>query len=136
MKSHILYITILSIALFTSCENEKLQEVIETNVNQIESRATYDNYVEWDNTTTINYKYGSEAIKTLTVPWAPGQAQAAGIPSDWFDSNIESSNPKQRIYSRANGWELVYSNLLTSDQNRKYFALYNKGTHSHSDIVL
>ena len=128
MKSHILYITILSIALFTSCENEKLQEVIETNVNQIESRATYDNYVEWDNTTTINYKYGSEAIKTLTVPWAPGQAQAAGIPSDWFDSNIESSNPKQRIYSRANGWELVYSNLLISDQNRKYFALYNKYT--------
>ena len=128
MKSHILYITILSIALFTSCEDGKLQEVIETNVNQIESRATYDNYVEWDNTSTINYKYGSEAIKTLTVPWAPGQAQAAGIPSDWFDSNIESSNPKQRIYSRANGWEMVYSNLLTSDQNRKYFALYNKYT--------
>lgn len=128
MKSYKLYFTILSIALFASCQDENLQEIIPTTTNLVESRAVYDNYVEWDNTSTLNYKYGSDVIKTFTVPWAAGQAQSAGVPSDWFDSNLNSSNPKQRIYSHANGWEMVYSNLLTSDQNRKYFALYNKYT--------
>lgn len=127
MRNYKLYITVLGVALFASCE-DKLQEIITTNVSQIKSRAVYDNYVEWDNTSTINYKYGNETTKTFTVPWAAGQAQSAGIPSDWFDSNLDSSNPKQRMYSHENGWEMVYSNLLTSDQNRKYFALYNKYT--------
>ena len=128
MKSYKYYITLLSIVSLFSCQDEYLQEIIPTTTDLVESRAVYDNYVEWDNTSTLNYKYGSEVIKTLTVPWAAGQAQSAGLPSDWFDSNLNSSNPKQRIYSHANGWEMVYSNLLTSDQNRKYFALYNKYT--------
>ena len=75
MKSYKYYITLLSIVSLFSCQDEYLQEIIPTTTDLVESRAVYDNYVEWDNTSTLNYKYGSEVIKTLTVPWAAGQAR-------------------------------------------------------------
>jgi hypothetical protein len=37
-------------------------------------------------------------------------------------------DPKKRTYSQANGWEMVYSNLLEMGASNKYFALYNKYT--------
>lgn len=128
MKSYKLYFAILSIALFASCHDENLQEIHPPDIEQLESRAIYDDYMEWDNTYNLNYKYQSNAIQTLTVPWAGGQSHAAGIPEEWTDSNLDHTDPKQRLYSRENGWELIYNNLLKHDQGNKYFALYNKYT--------
>lgn len=116
---------------FASCQEDS--DLLKTKLNNtfIDSRALYDNgYVKWDSTYYLNYKYGSNNLITnsLPVPWASGHSHALGIPDDWFDRNLMNPDPKKRTYSQANGWEMVYSNLLEMGASNKYFALYNKYT--------
>lgn len=127
-RQHIWVILLVSIGW--SCQNEDINVNL-PETESIESRALYDNgYVEWDNTYYLNYKYGSDNLETnkLPVPWASGSSHSLGIPEDWIDRNLTNSDPNKRIYSHANGWEMVYSNLLEIGASNKYFALYNKYT--------
>ena len=127
-RHHIWIISLVSIGW--SCQNEEIN-INPPKTESIESRALYDNgYVEWDNTYYLNYKYGSDNLETnkLPLPWASGSSHSMGIPDDWFDRNLTNSDPSKRAYSHANGWEMVYSNLLEKGASNKYFALYNKYT--------
>lgn len=47
-----------------------------------------------------------------------------GIPGNWIDHHPNGES----LYSRNRGWEMVYSNLGSIGQMKKYFALYNKFT--------
>ena len=129
---HLAIFLLLSLVFFSCQENE-----LDCDVQNIESgesgesRALYDNgYVEWDNTYYLSYKSDNDDLKTdlLPVPWASGSSHSMGIPDDWFDRNLTDPDPPKRAYSHANGWEMVYSNLLEKGASNKYFALYNKYT--------
>lgn len=94
------------------------------------TRASYDSgYFRWDSVDHLVYKLDTDDIKdNLVVPWMPGSTTSIGIPSDWIDLNYQNPDPNQRKYSEANGWRLVYSNLLFKGPHDKYFVLYNKYT--------
>lgn len=119
-------IVLFSFLLF-GCEDAGLMEQ-ELSNEVILTKAAYDSgYVEWDNVDHLTYKLGSDVVKDdLSVPWEPGSANAVGVPKDWVDDNLRNADAEKRAYSKANGWELVYSNLLDKAQRNKYFALYNK----------
>lgn len=121
----------LILAIFTtvSCQDESSLFQTELQNAEMDSRAIYDNgYVEWDNVTGLSYKLNSDEIKTLSLPWEAGNGHNSGIPPSWYDYNLRDTNPINRYYSQANGWRLVYSNLLDKTQSNKYFALYNRYT--------
>lgn len=96
----------------------------------LSTRASYDSgYFRWDSVDHLVYKLDTDDIKdNLVVPWMPGSTTSIGIPSDWIDLNYQNPDPNQRKYSEANGWRLVYSNLLFKGPNDKYFMLYNRYT--------
>lgn len=120
------FILLLAIGLF-SCTNES--EPLNLIDNQsVMTKAPFNNaYFEWDNVSSLTCSYDSK-IKLLPLPWAPGTAQAIGIPESWIDQNLENPDPLKRAYSRENGWVLAYSNLNETTEANKYFALYNKYT--------
>ena len=130
MNKKILIIAPLFMGILSSCQQDDMEQmVVKPTINDATTRALYDQgYVEWDNTLYLTYKYGSNIEKKLPIPWAVGNSQAEGIPNEWLDAYAENSNASLRAYSHANGWEMVYSNLLDPTQKNKYFALYNKYT--------
>lgn len=109
----------------TGCTDEIVQPKRE---NQLLSRAPYDyNYVEWDNVESLNAAYNGE--NPLKLPWASGSsASGSGVPSSWIDRQLRDPNPKNRAYSRENGWVMAFHNLRDNLEKRKYFGLYNKHT--------
>lgn len=120
---------ILAIFTIVSCQDESSLLQTELQNAEIDSRGIYDSgYVEWDNVTGLSYKLNSDEIQILSLPWEAGNAQNSGIPTSWYDYNLRDTNPINRYYSQANGWRLVYSNLLDKTQSNKYFALYNRYT--------
>ena len=122
---------ILLLATFAmlSCQDDSNLLQAELQNEEMDSRAIYDSgYVEWDNVTGLSYKLDSDEIKTLSLPWEAGNGHNSGIPTSWYDYNLRDSNPVNRYYSQANGWRLVYCNLLDKTQSNKYFALYNRYT--------
>lgn len=120
---------ILAIFIMVSCQDDSNLFQTELQNAEMDSRAIYDNgYVEWDNVTGLSYKLNSDEIKTLSLPWEAGNGHNSGIPPSWYDYNLRDTNPINRYYSQANGWRLVYSNLLDKTQSNKYFALYNRYT--------
>lgn len=125
-KRSLVGIVLISFLLF-GCEDSALLEPQPPN-DAILTKAAYDSgYVEWDNVDHLTYKLGSDVVKDdLSIPWEPGSANAVGIPKDWVDDNLRNADSGKRAYSKANGWELVYCNLLDKAQRNKYFALYNK----------
>ena len=132
MQNREIHVTIFLLfsLVFFSCQENDLDCDVQ-NIESGESRALYDNgYVEWDNTYYLSYKLDNDDLKTdlLPVPWASGSSHSMGIPDDWFDRNLTDSDSSKRAYSHANGWEMVYSNLLEKGASNKYFALYNKYT--------
>lgn len=130
MKTKNLLLISICCILFSACKGDEIVDAINLTKGRIETKAAYDNgYFEWDNVLSFTYKLSSDVIKDdLSIPWEPGSANAVGIPKDWVDDNLRNSDPKQRAYSKDNGWELVYSNLFDKAQRNKYFALYNKYT--------
>lgn len=128
MKKHLLFLLVA--ISFASCQDDTIMVQSELQSSEIDSRAAYDSgYVEWDNVDNLAYKNGSDAIQYgLPLPWEPGSSASSGIPGDWIDQNLRDPNPLNRYYSQANGWIMVYNNLLEHEQGNKYFALYNKNT--------
>lgn len=116
---------LVAATVITGCSDEMVQPTQEP---QLLSRAPYDyNYVEWDNVTELKIAYKGE--DALTLPWEPGTSQGGGgIPGAWVDEQLRDSNPKNRAYSRENGWVMAFHNLMSNNENRKYFGLYNKHT--------
>ena len=130
MNKRILIIAALFMGILSSCQQDDMEQMVnKPNTNDTATRALYDQgYVEWDNTLYLTYKYGSDIEKKLPIPWAANNSQTKGIPNEWLDANAENPNASLRAYSHANGWEMVYCNLLDPSQRNKYFALYNKYT--------
>ena len=127
MKKHLFFLLVA--ISFASCQDDTIMVQSELQSSEIDSRAIYDSgYVEWDNVNGLSYKLDTDEIKTLSLPWEAGNAHNSGIPTSWYDYNLRDANPINRYYSQANGWRLVYSNLLDKTQSHKYFAIYNRYT--------
>lgn len=118
-------VTLAAITAMTGCSDEIIQPAQE---HQLLSRAPYDyNYVEWDNVTQLNAAYNGEY--PLKLPWESGSTQGgSGIPESWIDRKLRDPSPKNRAYSRENGWVMAFHNLRDNLEKRKYFGLYNKHT--------
>lgn len=111
-----------------SCHDEEIYIDEDYVFDEEITTRTYDDALEWDGVTTLPYKSGNTS-GNLIVPWAPGSTHSMGIPTEWIQLDLyQSPSAENRIFSRYNGWELVYSNLSDSEQSNKYFALYNKYT--------
>lgn len=114
-----LILLLAAFAMF-SCQDDSNLLQAELQNEEMDSRAIYDSgYVEWDNVTGLSYKLNSDEIKTLSLPWEAGNGHNSGIPTSWYDYNLRDSNPVNRYYSQANGWRLVYCNLLDKTQSNK-----------------
>lgn len=114
----------------TSCSDEMVQPQTKSSAGELLSRGAYDYpAVEWDNVDKIAVACNLiPSVTELPVPWDGGQSGNDGIPEDWLDGNRRNSDPKQRAYSRQNGWDMVCHNLSDPTQPGKYFGLYNKYT--------
>lgn len=128
MKKHLFFLLVT--LAFIGCQDDSNLLQTEQQSSDVDSRAVYDSgYVEWDNVENLAYKNNSNVIQYgLPLPWEPGTSASSGIPDDWIDQNLRNPNPLNRYYSQANGWIMVYNNLLVQGQSNKYFALYNKNT--------
>jgi len=92
---------------------------------QATTRAGHNNgYFDWFNLEEMTIRISSVGIINIPVPWLSGSSAGSNIPSHWIDSYAGTT---QSIYSKENGWELVYSNI-NEPIAKKYFALYNKYT--------
>ncbi len=98
---------------FTSCSDEMVQPQTKSSAGELLSRGAYDYpAVEWDNVDKIAVACNLiPSVTELPVPWDGGQSGNDGIPEDWLDGNRRNSDPKQRAYSRQNGWDMVCHNL-------------------------
>ena len=116
-------LTVLSTACNETFDNINTQKL------PLATRSVYDNEVRWDSTEYLQYRLNTdEILDNLIVPWAQGSTSSIGIPSEWYDPNYLNSNASNRKYSEANGWRLVYTNLLTKGNSNKYLFLYNRYT--------
>lgn len=124
IKSLYLFLVSASILAFTSCQDSQLTENPTTPIKP-SSRAGHNNgYFEWYNLEEINMRISSSGTINIPVPWSSGSSASSNLPSHWIDPY---AGTPQSIYSRENGWELVYSNIHEPIA-KKYFALYNKPT--------
>lgn len=116
--------------LLGSCDNDKIDATIsETHVlpSQVATRAAYDNNFDWENSSTVTLVGMKETTHGVPLPWTIGSPWAA-IPDGWIDTkDIESTEYSERMYTRENNWELIYSNVSTPT-DYKYIILYNKMT--------
>lgn len=123
-KLFYLFLASLCAPSFNSCQNDQLYENVTTDI-QPSSRAGHNNgYFEWYNIEEINMRISSAGTINIPVPWLSGSSAGSNLPSHWIDSN---AGTPQSMYSKENGWELVYSNI-NEPIAKKYFALYNKPT--------
>lgn len=125
---------IVSLFLHCSCSDtisaDKSPELCQEDDDKTSLRATraaFDNYFDWDRVNSITVQTPFGETTALTIPWRKEAADQLGIPSEWIDPDAFASATNQRYYSRENGWELVYSNVMDHTFN-KYFALYHKPT--------
>lgn len=93
-------------------------------------RAVYDEkYVEWDSVEYFSYKVSEGVVRhDLAVPWASGSTGAIGIPDEWIDMDCLNPDASKRKYSKKNGWQMVYSNLMESGAKDKFVMMYNRFT--------
>lgn len=117
-----LLILSLSLAGF-SCSNDITEPDLET--NDVETRASSDNSFDLDNIvdSKIPMKNLNGNVVQIRVPWDL-EGSNDGVPIEWIDLNIKQDKSK-RMYTRAKGWELIYSNVNEADAY-KYIGLYNK----------
>lgn len=121
---------LVAATVVTGCSDEIVQPQIKSSDGELLSRGAYDYpAVEWDNVDHIAVVCNREPSETsLPLPWNDGSSGNYGIPSDWIDHDRKNPDPKKRIYSRQNGWEMVCHNLSDPAEFAKYFGLYNKHT--------
>jgi hypothetical protein len=130
------YRIVFTTLLVISCTNEDIEKDIAregikgenvANGNSINSqRAAYNNYFDLDNSFEVLMKdeKGGTIIKKL--PWQKTEYNT-GIPEEWCDPNIESTDLSKKKYTKANGWELVFCNNMVST-SYKYIGIYNRYT--------
>ena len=120
--------------MFVSC-NDVLNEDVALSKNNLQQKSlrakrsgAYDeNYVEWDSVKFFTYRSGnSEVVKNVVVPWLSGSSSSSGVPGDWIDLDYLNPDPSKRKYSRKNGWQMVYTNLMESSEKEKYVFMYNR----------
>lgn len=127
IKAKVLLLALISGLIFTGCSDNTDMGITD---NQVPTtlRSAIDNSFDWykdKDIKTIN-PYLNKTVY-LTLPWAPGSSDNAGIPKEWIDSNTFNPDFSQRFYSPDKGWVMVYSNM-SQNTFAKYFALYNKYT--------
>lgn len=117
-----LFIIIIISAL--SCAKDNITSEYGNNNQQTKSHNTYDSYFDWTSVATIPAQTDGITPIQLSLPWMENSYTSIGIPSNWIDHHPNGES----LYSRNRGWEMVYSNLGSAGQQKKYFALYNKFT--------
>jgi hypothetical protein len=92
------------------------------------TRTIYDDNFDWENSSYVRMVGPNGSVaENIPLPWAPGGPSAA-VPLEWKEySSIEQIPYEQRMYTRANHWELLYSNVATASAY-KYIVMYNKIT--------
>lgn len=110
--------------LFTFCSDNITQDY---NTSGIEVRSTDpSSYFDFENIKTIPIiRYESGSKNDEPVPWSKS-ASTGGISNDWLEV-YPSNNSTNKIYTRANGWSLAYSNTNVVC-NEKHIVLYNRYT--------
>lgn len=120
------YILILSTFFFYSCTDDLNPDISYANIGNATTRSAYNNSFDWENATKVDMVNGSgNIVKGVNLPWQLGVSNM-GIPTNWIDNNIEEEY-SQRMYTKQNNWELVYSNI-NETTSYKYIVLYNKMT--------
>lgn len=89
------------------------------------TRASKDNYFDIEAERINMVNSNGIVIEGVLVPWVR-EAPNAGVANEWIDENFYMPNAN-RMYTKDNGWELVYSNILERDAY-KYIGLYNRFT--------
>lgn len=122
--------TLAAATAITGCTDEIVQPQTKSSGGELLSRGAYDYpAVEWDNVDHIAVVCNRvPTVTSLPLPWNDGSSGNYGIPSDWIDDDRKNTDPKKRVYSRQNGWEMVCHNLSDPAEYAKYFGLYNKHT--------
>lgn len=126
LKNILLKSIILVSFCFISCRDINILDEDNNNRHDAVTRALYNNSFNWENTSTVTMTdLKGRIVSGIPLPWVLG-APTAGIPYEWIDRNdIESTNYSDRMYTRQNYWELIYSNVATPS-SFKYIVLYNK----------
>lgn len=97
---------------------------VKTNLLQSQNKAVYADSIDWENSSTVDMVDGKgQIVHNVALPWVQGISNG-NIPSDWIDKNVNGVY-SDRMYTKANYWELVYCNFEQS-LPYKYLILYNK----------
>lgn len=124
----VLFFVSIFILFMNSCTDTDIVKENENVLVVASTRAAYNGSFVWDKVEEIDVVLPTRATRKFPIPWIVGSSSNIGVPKNFLDINAMSNNPKERMYSRENGWELVYSNLHFQGDAAKYFALYNKFT--------
>jgi len=130
MKLHRIFYAAALLAISVGLSGCKDEIIPESPQDNLVSRVGYDDPpVEWDNVNGIQVLCSNSPGTTLLpIPWISGTTSDGTIPYSWVDKKANDPAPKKRAYSRENGWEMVFHNLLDPKEMCKYFGLYNRYT--------
>lgn len=116
------------IFLFSGCSDEQLLNDDLTVIASSLTRAAIDTRdFEWENLRYVEFKDNSNNTRILPAPWVPGSGMNLGVPKHFIDYDFDE-NSSQNLYSKSNGWQLLYHNLDLIGDPYKYLVLYNKYT--------
>lgn len=136
MKLRFFFYTVFYFLFFilnSSCSDHNANLISDTESelgldSELLTKAAFDGAFEWDRVDAIQtFRPGTTQPMTISLPWEYGSSQNIGISKDWLDPNAYHPETRKRLYSRENGWVLVYSNMY-QNTSAKYFALYDKYT--------
>lgn len=115
-----------ALCFFISCSQEdELISVNEISDSENILKSAANSNFDWENVyeTEMKNEYGQ--VTTKSLPWRIGIPNS-GVPILWLDQYLGEAYEK-RMYTRLNGWELVYSNLMEATAY-KFIGLYNRYT--------
>lgn len=88
----------------------------------IESRS-----FEWEKLKYLEFIDNSNVTRKVPAPWIPGSGMNIGVPKHFIDYNFDERSDLN-LYSKWNGWRLLYHNLDLIGDSYKYLVLYNRYT--------
>lgn len=130
MKKSIIVLFFVSIFILfvAGCMNSDIV-VEKENITVLSStRAAINNRdFEWEKLRYLEFIDNSNVTRKVPAPWIPGSGMNIGVPKHFIDYNFDETS-NQNLYSKRNGWRLLYHNLDLIGDSYKYLVLYNKYT--------
>lgn len=118
------FVLMLLILLFCRC-SDFIDREIEEGDKFLETKAVIDSRIfDWNSSRDFKVYngYNNDSI-SISFPWVG--TSSIGVLNEYLDPDFQEGSPRN-MYSKENGWCLLYHNLDYPAEPNKFFALYNK----------